>query len=231
MRKLIIQACLTTHSYGKKNYDAGFLSCNHDMLRLTYPRHSAYARAHQYDYWHVQGSLLPDMKGGGYDKIELIRRAMEYGYEYIAWVDADAAIMDFGVDLLDAIPEDKALGACLHDPEKSAYLKQYNVPQHYNVGVSYYRNTPEAQQFIIDWFATYPGKERWQEQGSYNDLIERPEYAAIFHRCDDKFNATIAVNEVEKPVVKGWHGVMPISRRLDMMRKELKTDYLDFRMR
>jgi hypothetical protein len=40
-----------------------------DMLRLTYPRHSAYAWAHEMEYIAWAGSLKPDLWPGGWGKI------------------------------------------------------------------------------------------------------------------------------------------------------------------
>jgi len=226
-KKLIIQACLTVDGTGI--FDAGFSGCMHDMLRLTYQRHAAYARSHNYDYWHIMGSVYPDMIGGGWDKIELIRRALEAEYEFVAWVDADAAVLDFEHDLTEALTVGE-FGACVHDPARSEYLKMLNVPAHCNVGVTYWRNTELTRKFVAEWFATYPGEQRWKEQGSFNELIKRPEYAAVFETCADTWNATVNVNEVTNPIVKGWHGIVPAARRMGMMKAELSQDFLVYRI-
>jgi hypothetical protein len=224
MKKIIIQAALTeTTGFTVNN---PFL----DMMRLIYQRHAAYSRAHNYDYWHIIGSMYPEMKGGGWDKIDLIRRAMELGYQYIVWIDSDAAIMDLEAELTDALPEGKDFGAVLHDPAKSEFLKSCEVPSHCNVGVTYWRNTELTQRFVLEWFASHPGEERWVEQGSFNKLIADDRYKDAFHVVDDTYNATVNVNEVDKPVVKGWHGIMPPVKRLNMMKKELGKDFLKYRV-
>ena len=74
MKKLIIQQVLTVGGIYGGEFD--------DMMRLTYQRHKAYARAQGFDYWHICGTIFPDMRGGGWDKIDLIRRAMELNYEF-----------------------------------------------------------------------------------------------------------------------------------------------------
>lgn len=228
MRKIIIQAALSPWPY-RPEFDAGISGRMCDMLRLTHQRHAAYARAHDFDFWHVTGTIFTDMKGGGYDKIHLIRQAMEYKYDYIVWVDADAAIMDFDHDLSEALKVGE-FGACMHDPAKSEFLRQHNVPPHYNIGVTYWRNTANTQRFVIDWFASYPGDKRWLEQGSFNHLIAQPEYEKCFEHCGDEWNATVGVNEVEKPIVKGWHGIWPIEKRYMLMRQELFSDFMTFRV-
>jgi len=227
MRKIIIRAAMTvTHD---QYADAAFSACNNEMMRLTYQRHAAYARAHNFDYWHITGSVVPERPQGGWDKIYLIRLAMMLNYDFIAWIDADAGIMDFDVDLVDALPEDKLIGACWHDAD---WFKDPKNPidPHYNIGVTYWRNQGRAWKFVQEWYDSYPGVPRWAEQGQFNLMVAKDEYKDIFHRVDDSFNATVNVNEVEKPVVKGWHGVVPIAKRLAMMRVECANDFLKFKV-
>lgn len=221
MRKLIIQQCLSV----TEKFYAPFT----DMMRLTYQRHAAYALAHSWDYWHIMGSIHLDMMGGGWDKIDLIGRGLEQ-YDFVTWIDADAAIMDMDANLEDALPEGKLFGAAKHDPEKSEHLKTFHVPAHCNIGVTFWRSSDITKQFIKEWFGSYPAPGRFMEQGVFNELIIKPEYAPHFQEVDDKYNATIDVNEVAKPVIKGWHGVWPMVKRLTMMRNELKKDFLNFRI-
>ena len=199
-----------------------------DMMRITYQRHSAYAKALNFDYWHINGHIHPETFPGGWDKIYLIKYAMQHGYKNIAWIDADAAIMDFEADLRDAL-KDKPfdIGACLHTPEKSEYLKQNNVPPHMNVGVMYWRVTDKSKQFIDDWLAAYPGDKRWREQGTFNELAK---VGGVVGHVDDKWNATVNVNMVDKPAVKGYHGISPVINRFNMMRTDFYEDHIRFRV-
>lgn len=197
-----------------------------DMSRLTVQRHMAYARAHAMDYWNISGDIHPEMYPGGWGKIWLIKYAMQHNYKYISWIDADAAIMDFGSDLRDALKE-QDIGACLHTPEKSEYLKQNNVPPHLNVGVMYFRVTDKTRKFIDDWLASYPGDKRWMEQGAFNNLAKEVDF---IKPIEDKWNATVNVNMVDKPAVKGWHGVFPVIDRFNMMRAELLEDHIKYRV-
>ena len=52
----------------------------------------------------------------------------------------------------------------------------------------------------------------------------------MFEKLDDKWNATVNVNQVEKPVVIGWHGVSPIAQRTALMKKALFLDHLKFKV-
>jgi hypothetical protein len=223
-------AVIIQQSTSPTGYQKPWNGIFYDMLRLTNARHAAYARAHCFDYWSIMGDIHPEMKDGAWAKIWLIQTALQEGYEFVAWIDADAAIMDFNADLRDALPDGKFIGACNHDPDKSAYLKSLNVPPHMNVGVLYIRNSPLTKEFIADWLASWPGKERWAEQGSFNDLVISDKYREICIAVEDTYNATVNVNQVEKPIIQGWHGVMPPDKRFQMMRTFLSDDFMKFRV-
>lgn len=199
-----------------------------DMLRLSYQRHAAYALAHNFDYWHILGQVVPQAEHGGWCKVALIGQALEQGYDFIAWIDADAAVTA-DCDLREALPEGKQIGAVFHD---APWFKepQWSIEPHYNVGVSYWRKGPESLAFAREWLQSYPGHTRWLEQGSFNELIKKPEYAAVFHKCDDTWNATVNVHKVDKPHVTGWHGIMPMAKRLAMMKSAMGDDFLKFRV-
>jgi hypothetical protein len=221
-----MNAVLLQHTYSASSIVVGD-NCFNDMLRLTYQRHAAYAMAHRMDHWCFQGGIHPENPGeaGAWAKIHLMKMALK-DYEYIFWVDADAAIMDFETDLRDAV-KDIDIGACVHDPEKSPYLKQLGIDKHINVGVMYLRNTDLTNDFIDKWLASYPGPKRWAEQGAFNELIKTIPAVSII---DDKWNATVNVNMVKKPVVMGWHGVMPSINRFLQMKAALADDFLTYRV-
>lgn len=204
-------------------------SCFADMLRLCMQRHAAYAAGHNMDYWAIFGGFQKgrSAESGAWAKIELIKKAFEDGYEYAFWVDADATIFDFGTDLRDAV-KDIDIGACVHDPERSQYLKANGVHKHINVGVMYLRNTEKTRHFVQEWFDSFPGEPRWAEQGSFNKLMEK--YPDVVKEIDDKWNATVNVNMVEKPVIKGYHGVMPPINRFGLMRADCLEDHIIYRV-
>jgi len=201
-----------------------------DMMHLTYQRHCTYAESHNFDYWHVLGTLYPDMitntQGGGWCKIGLIQMALKRGYDYIAWIDADAAITS-ECDLRDALPAGKFIGAAHHD---APWFPQYQILPHYNIGVTYWRNNPLVLEFTQDWLSRYPGDMRWMEQGTFNAMIAEDKYKDLFAPVEAKWNATINVNEVEKPNIMGWHGVMPEARRFSMMKEVFKDDFIKYRI-
>lgn len=198
-----------------------------DMLRLTYQRTAAYAWAHNMEYIAWAGSLKPELWPGGWGKIWLMRLMLEQGYKHVFWIDTDAAIVDMNCDLRDGLPEGKLIGACEHwAPD---WFPQFDIPRHYNVGVLFLRNDPRTVQFLDEWIGKYPGHPRWLEQGSFNEMVTA-EYAEIFHKLDDKWNATLRVNEVANPCIMAWHGVMPEAKRFAMMSKTFEGDFIKFRV-
>lgn len=223
---MINNAVFIQHTYSNTNVFNSHAFV--DMQRLTYPRHSAYCAAHNIDFWSFQGGKFPELLGGeagAWEKVGLVKEALK-DYEYVFWIDVDAAVIDFETDLRDAC-KDINIGACIHDPAKSDYLKKYKVDKHVNVGVLYVRNTEVSKAFFDKWFAAWPGPPRWADQGAFNQLmIDMPEAVTAI---DDKWNATVNVNMVEKPVVLAWHGI-PLPDRFLEMKSKLSTDHLIYRV-
>jgi hypothetical protein len=193
-----------------------------DMLRLTYQRHAAYCRAYQIDFWQITGQLPHQLMPGAWSKIWLAQLCFKIGYEYIFWLDTDAAIVDFKTDLRDVFKEmgEASIGACEHNANK--------IPPHINVGVMYFRKTPQCVRFIDDWLKQFPGDKNWNEQGVFNHLRQEPQHQGVVAKIDDKWNATVNVNPHPNPVVKGWHGQGNGMIRLNLMRETCGLDYLNF---
>ena len=215
---LINDAILVQHAFTSRSISMVPPGIFHDMMRLTYQRHAAYTRAHNMDYWHLLSEELPELYPGGWGKVSFLRQAAQRHYEHIFWIDADAAIVDMDIDLREALPEGMTGGACIHDAP--------GIKKHLNIGVMYYRNTPELLPFLDEWLASYPGDKMWLEQGSFNVIYESGKYKLC--PVDDKWNATINVNMVDKPAVYGWHGVNPIAARLGMMKQVFYQDHIKF---
>ena len=196
-----------------------------DMLRLTMNRHSAYALSHKIDYLPFFGDYTDrDVRTGGWSKIKMMIDCIEKGYEYVFWIDTDAAIMDFTKDLRDAFT-DKNIGCCEHNAKN--FPKDWQVPTHLNVGVTFVKNGEGVLSFLQKWWDAFPGEQRWVEQGSFNKLAKESD---LVFKMDDKYNATVNVNMCENPVIVGWHGVSPISKRFAMMKQALYNDHIKYRV-
>jgi hypothetical protein len=195
-----------------------------DMLRLSMQRHAAYALSHNMDYQPYFGDYTDrDVTTGGWSKIKMIMDALDKGYKYIFWIDTDAAIVDFETDLRDGFKG--FIGCCEHNAK--AFPENLQVPTHFNIGVTFVQNGNGVKEFVQKWWDSFPGHDRWMEQGSFNELIkDNP----LFFKLDDKFNATVNVNMCEKPVIIGWHGVSPIVKRFNLMRNVLYTDHIKYKV-
>lgn len=218
--------------YNFQYNDALLIQCGHssplfiDMLRLTMQRHATYCLGHNMDYWCQFGMPIYAARAA-WDKVYFINQAMQLNYKHIIWLDTDTAIMDFSADLRDALKTGD-VGACEHYAD---WFEKMEIPRHYNVGAMYFHNTPIAKEFVADWYSLHdnPKLGRWMEQGAFNDLVTSDKYKDIFEKLDDKWNATVNVNEVKQPVVKGYHGIYPAVKRLNYMRADLPNDWLEFR--
>lgn len=184
-----------------------------DMMELTKAHHEVYCQRHAIDFQYFIGNVLDrPITLGGWDRIELMRRAMEKGYEYVAWIDPDVLIFRPEIDIRKAFEPGK-IGVCWH-----------RIPQlhHWNTGVMYVHNTPKTYQFIVEWLASYPAPDDgWLEQGVFNRMARAGDLVVTL---SDKWNATIDVSMVPDAVVLGFHGQGDTLRpnyRLDLMRSFL----------
>lgn len=178
------------------------------MIELTQERNAEYCKRFGFDY---QVSIDPivhewDVKHGGWAKIELIRRALDAGYQYVVWLDADAMIYDIETDLRDGCPN--GIGASWHR------IPQWN---HWNVGVLLIQNTPQVKDFIIEWLSKFPGaNDGWFEQGEFNRLGMK---SKVVHTLSDKWNSTVNVNIVPDAVILGFHGYGDAKQRYEAMKR------------
>lgn len=165
------------------------------MLELTGAHHQAYCDRHGIDYQCVIDKVLDhDPNLGAFAKIELIRRAMQAGYEYIVWLDADTLVIDPSVNPCTDI-RPLHIGACWH-----------RIPQlhHWNVGALYIHNSESTRKFVDEWRGVYPPpRDGWNEQGVFNRLALQSRTVITM---SDKWNATIDVSMVPDAVVLGFHG-------------------------
>ena len=179
------------------------------MIELTRKRNEDYCKRWAFDYQVHLETVVPefDPKLGSWEKIELIRRALET-YEFVVWLDADAMIYDVDTDLRKAC---EGVGACWH-----------RIPQlhHWNVGAMYFKNAPEVKDFINEWLSKYPGaRDGWNEQGEFNRLAMK---SKLVKTLSDRWNATLSVNMVPDAVVLGFHGCGSAKERHALMEQALK---------
>lgn len=178
------------------------------MIELTRERNAEYCKRFSFDYEVHIDAVNPEwkMEQGGWAKLLLIQDALQKGYKYIVWLDADAMIYDLDTDLRDGCPN--GIGACYH-----------RIPQlsHWNVGVMLMQNSEDVRNFLTDWIAQFPGAgDGWFEQGVFNRLGMK---SKVVHTLSDKWNATVNVNMVPDAVILGFHGYGDAKQRFEAMKR------------
>lgn len=182
------------------------------MLELTRERNKNYCIRWEMDYQclgSASSAKYADAVAGSWSKVELIKFALNKGYQYIIWLDADAMIKDLDTDLRDGCID--GIGACWQ-----------RIPQldHWNVGVLYAVNTQPVADFIDEWLAGYPGLgDGWNEQGVFNKLAMK---SKAVQTISDRWNATLNHSMVPDAVVLGFHGYGGAAERLKAMQDTLK---------
>lgn len=183
------------------------------LLELTKQRNRDYCIRWQMDFQCLASASSPqyaDPTPGSWSKVELIKFALEKGYKYVIWLDADTLIKDLETDLRDACIN--GIGACWQ-----------RIPQlhHWNVGALYLTNTPQVKQLIDAWLAGYPGlNDGWNEQGVFNKLAMQ---SKTVQTISDRWNATLNHTMVPDAVVLGYHGYGTTQERYDAMLVTLKS--------
>jgi hypothetical protein len=181
------------------------------MLDLTGSWHQAYATRHGHTLWSLRGTLQTE-RPPHWDKILLIQRALQLGFDRVIWLDADTLIVKPEVDLRTALPDGPPIGMCRHP---TPFGEQ---PWHYNSGVMFIRNTPLAREFFGRVWATGPNDSPWQEQVGINRLSQ--EFPEAVQVLPDRWNRTLSVTEAEDPVLMAWHGYRRTA--LPLMREALE---------
>lgn len=172
------------------------------LLEFAFPRHAEYCARWGFDY-RAEYEPQQTERHPVWDKIVLLRAALEAGYPYVVWLDADALIVDPTTDLRLALRWD--LGMCDHP----------GPPYHLNAGAIYLRNEPwvrELFQRVWELHREHP----WQEQQVLNELLEARRWAGV-EVLHARWNSTVGVNEVAAAVVRAWHGPQDPQERLQAM--------------
>ena len=175
------------------------------LAELTVQRHMRYARCHKMDLaFRMDGKQA----GGHWIKVEMIREALGT-HEYVIWVDADAVILDVNTDLRQA---------CGKPVNAVRYARPDND---LNVGVLYFRRSPEAIAFVEAWYELRPGKAPTWEQEAFNALAKSDDFAGHVHILPERWNARPDTAVAVPPIVMGWHGVANFSS-LTIIREQMQ---------
>lgn len=186
-----------------------------EALALTYGRNLAYCQKYNMDYFACYSNIRDDWdwRLGGWAKLVLIRDALNNGYQYVIWLDADSLIADLNTDLRDGCPE-FGVGMVHHNPI---------VRPVYNVGVMYFTNSERVRQFVNDWIGWFPGPVNgWHEQAMLSLLSVAVPYLGLVVPLENKWNSCVkGLTHVDNAVVEGFHGEGEISNRIKLMKEWL----------
>ena len=179
-----------------------------ELLELTRDHHRRYAECLKLDYWCVAGNPAPQ-KRAGWGKITLLLSALEMGYETAIWLDSDAVIVQPSVDL----------GALV---KHGIGMVRHPNPEHWNTGMIVSRNSAEVIRFWREVEAAPENNSAWMEQQAVNELATRPEYAALLHPIELRYNSVPGCAMARSPVVVAAHG-LPMPERRTILREALSA--------
>ena len=189
----------------------------HGMIELHRERHQAYAQRHGYEYWVDP----PPGDSSQWFRIETIKAALDDGYSHVFYLDADACVADLSVDLRDAINHPTWIGLTVHP-----FGFGSNMQWHFNTGVIYMRNGPEAKTYVRD-VLRFHGEAAW-DQEPMNELLMHVDvyqggYRPLHQRWNQNMNHPASRHA---PIVAAWHGDgTPLQRLARMQRWERENPW------
>ncbi len=130
-----------------------------------------YANQHHIDP--IRFDVVPSDRPASWEKIRCIQKALDMGYEFVFWVDADAMIMKDAPDIRGVVANDAD-----DSRERDFFLVRHSVDggMSPNTGALIVRNSARARRTLSDiWNMTEFMNHRWWEQAaflSYFGLIE-----------------------------------------------------------
>lgn len=179
------------------------------LLKECFERHARYCEKFGIDYQTYLQQMRPE-ENGAWDKVILVQKALQDGYDLVVWLDADAMIWDLDTDLRSVPNPPDTIGAVVF--EKCRFYEA-----HYNAGVLYFRNGPSVRLFVAAWLAGYPGEHKWHEQKVFNDMSSN-----IVCALPATWNYTAFRHSgVGKPVIRGYHSIRGAEEKLQAMLKDL----------
>ncbi len=146
-------------------------------------------------------------------RVRLIPELFDQGYEFVFWLDADALLQRFDVDILTEVRDGKDLYMVAHDHPS------YAISQVPNTGVMLVRNTDWTRDlFDRLWGMTEYENHMWWENAAMIDLLgyrnllgDHPfaPDAAMMARTrflHDGWNHIPSISDVEMPIIRHYAG-------------------------
>lgn len=181
-----------------------------------------------------------------WEKISCIEKALDLGYDFVLWIDADAMVVDTGQDIRSAIGE---AGSAR---EKDFFLTRHAMGggKSPNLGVVLVRNSEPARKILGDmWNMKKYENHRWWEQAAFleyfgligglseserrlfdgygdaKDIAPRADAASHIEWIDDRWNFIPGISR-SVPVIKHYAGKAWFLRLDGMIFDAVQCGYL-----
>ncbi|MDB5342078.1 MAG: hypothetical protein JWP89_455 [Schlesneria sp.] len=175
-----------------------------DMLNVTEPIHQAACARYGYDFVVEYLPKLP--RHACWEKVRMVKDAIDKGYEHIVWIDADALWLGDRplLDCWENAPQDAWLAATYHDAPGSGPGHHYD---HFNLGVIFLRNRTEfVREFVKKWLDAPDENHPWREQHAFHSVV--PQHREQFYALDHAWNSVqwLSQYRAQEPHIVAWHG-------------------------
>jgi hypothetical protein len=133
-----------------------------EMLAVTLPSFERYAAVHGYEIRVPKVDPAPQRSHKQWAKVAFINELLPT-CEFLFWVDADAAIVDFSVDISEELPRRQFLGVVEHS---------YDGQRIPNTGVMAVRSGRYASRFFHEmWGHTQYLETRWHDNAAALEML------------------------------------------------------------
>lgn len=192
-----------------------------DLLAISAPTLGAYARQHRFDLVAVTDETAAG-RPAAWGKIPIVQGLLD-DYDIVAWVDADAVIVDRSRDLTDELRRGKHLYLVEHHHEPSGEVTA-------NTGVFMLRSGPWARAFLAAvWAREDLIDHRWWENAAVMELLgyridpqpagreRHTEWLARTHFLDVAWNSMPHWCASPTPLINHYASLPLVERRARMI--------------
>ena len=134
-----------------------------ELLEVSGATFAPFAARHGYDLC-LRGEVLARDRPASWSKVQLVRALLRV-YEVVLWIDADAAIVDGSVDVLDSLDPGSLMALVAHNTNEG----DDPIP---NAGVWLLRRDWKTQRFLARvWRSTGYLHHKWWENAAILELL------------------------------------------------------------
>ncbi len=192
----------------------------------------AFAEAHGYERRFIHGDHWKRPRG--WLKIEAIRAALDDNFDFVLWMDIDAIVLRYDVDIRTAAVDDAHLHMAWHGPDSSEIMAADFVP-HFNSGVMLIRVNDWSRDFFRRVWEIGQLPHHWYDQATilhvlgYDECLglgpDRPNEPnrSRLARLDTVWNSIPGLATAPDPIVHHYAGIGNPSTRLRMIEVDAMT--------